>query len=107
MENTIPQANTPPAQTTPKVGITDAATSAEAGLPVKAVSDGVFSENTAQWVALTFLAIAGVSIIYKIFYYRKKILQMDIQDKELSNQVAELKHNVRLIMKDKYETISG
>ncbi len=107
MEAQSTQTTPIPAATQPTSTVTDAVTAAEGGVPVKKVSDGIFTADTAQWVALGFLAIAAVSIVYKIFYYRKKILQMDIQDKEIAQQVAEVKHNVRLLMKDKYETISG
>lgn len=82
---------------------------APAAPPVTAAADtdnGEGGGSKIEWVPLALIILAGSALVIKMYYYRQQIKQIARDDKKINTEIAELRHNLKTVMKDSYETMA-
>jgi len=98
------QASTPaPAPAPAEQQIADAAT---AGMVAGEADSPVMTHDKTQWLAIGLLSLAAISLILKIYMYRKQIQKLDKDDEEMKVTIKEVKSNVQKLMGNKYESLA-
>ena len=87
--------------TTTEMQGTEATPTAEA--PMSMEMGGVSDSPKLGWVAIMMLGLTSASLIYSIFYYRKRLEALKNGDNKM---IAELKNDMQE-MKNKIDTLTG
>ena len=87
--------------TTTEIQGTEPTPSAEA--PITMEMGGVSDSPKLGWVAIMKLGLTGASLIYSIFYYRKRLEMLRTGDNKM---IAELTRDMQE-MKSKIDTLTG
>jgi len=87
--------------TTTEMQGTEATPTTEA--PISMETGGVSESPKLGWVAIMMLGLTSASLIYSIFYYRKRLEALKNGDNKM---IAELKRDMQE-MKNKIDTLTG